>query len=91
MVIHGFRTVIVRMNGTPASSLRVLFRAMLSAFPGCSVAVLLMANQLGWMQPVPALFTYGCIALVIGCAILSNLVGARSLADRMLGPAIVVR
>ncbi|QEG39377.1 serine/threonine protein kinase [Roseimaritima ulvae] len=91
LVIHAFRTVIVRTNGVPASSLWILFRAVLSALPGCSVAVLLMANQLGWMQPVPALFTYGCIALVIGCGILSSLVGTRSLADRMLGTAIVVR
>jgi len=91
MVIHGFRTVIVRMNGTPASSLRVLFRAMLSAFPGCSVAVLLMANQLGWMQPVHPVLINGSITLVIGVAVLSNLFGTRSLADRMLRTAIVVR
>lgn len=86
LVVYGFRTEIVNRNGYPASRGRILLRNLLPA--GSVLAVCLLWN-LASTDP-PGLVIAGLVAFY-GLAVVSNLVGLRSLSDRIVGTAVVSR
>jgi hypothetical protein len=85
LVIHGFRTVIVEMNGYPAGRLRILIRNAIQT--SCVFAVCWL-----WYQAsIDRLNfpTIGALVVLYGLGVISNLFGLRSLADRIVGSAVV--
>lgn len=96
VVIHGFQTAIVRMkDGMPAGRLRILLRALLAVIPGFIATITLILRQIPVEtvnpQLVHPLLSTVVVLLAIGVAVFSNLFGTRSLADRIMGTAVVAK
>ena len=83
LIVHGFRTVIVTMNGHPAGRIRILLRNILPL--GSILAVCFL-----WLY-TPSVATISALVFLYGLAIASNLFGLRTLADRVVGTAVVSR
>ncbi|MEZ6137388.1 MAG: protein kinase [Pirellulaceae bacterium] len=95
LVVHGFQAAIVRMNGQPAGRTRIFLRAMLTALPGfVALSTLLLTTvPIAPAQPqlVHPLLVIAAVGLAIASALVSNLFGVRSIADRLMGTAVVAR
>lgn len=90
LVVHGFQAVIVGKHGKAVGRLRIGFRALLCALPGLVALFLMLSSQVALLPPMPVA-TLVSVVLSVLCAIVSNCWGARSLADRLLGTAVVAR
>ncbi len=96
LVLHGFESVIVKMDGTPAGRFRIFVRACLAFIPGIIGIICLMptspvfANAARPIEFSPISITLG-VTVAIGTAIISNCFGVRTLADRIVGTAVVSR
>lgn len=93
LVVHGFQTAIVRMNGTLAGRLKIFLRATLALIPGFVAAAILLLSRIPTEVFQYRLVDPVLVAVVVGLAIsgaaISSLFGTRSIADRVLGTAVV--
>lgn len=91
LVIHGFQTTIVRMDGALAGRFRIFLRAMLGIIPGFAAAFCIGLGQAGVFALGSPLLLTSLIGIAVSGAVVSNFFHQRSLADRIMGTAVVSR